>query len=136
MSSSRISVPVRAPVPDHELLVDLLGRIPDPRRRRGIRHPAGALIAVAVCAVMAGARGFTAIGEWARDAGTVAMARLGLERGAGSGGRVDDATPVREAGRGPSRRRAGGVGRNADHTRRGPTGDRDRRQDCEGCSRR
>ncbi|MDO0925027.1 transposase family protein [Streptomyces sp. TG1A-8] len=47
----------------------------------------GALIAVAVCAVMAGARGFTAVGEWARDAGAVAMARLGLERGS-----VDEST--------------------------------------------
>ena len=41
----------------------------------------GALIAVAVCAVMAGARGFTAIGEWARDAGVVAITQLGLVRG-------------------------------------------------------
>lgn len=47
----------------------------------------GALIAVAVCAVVAGARGFTAIGEWARDAGVAALARLGLERG-----RVDEST--------------------------------------------
>ncbi|MDX3349474.1 ISAs1 family transposase [Streptomyces anthocyanicus] len=59
----------------------------DPRRRRGVRHPAGALIAVAVCAVVAGARGFTAIGEWARDAGGVALARMGLERGG-----VDEST--------------------------------------------
>ncbi|MFD4144278.1 ISAs1 family transposase [Streptomyces sp. NPDC058572] len=87
MPSSRIHTPVRTPVPDHEVLVDLLGRIPDPRRRRGVRHPVGALIAIAVCAVMAGARGFTAIGEWARDAGAVAMTRLGLERGS-----VDEST--------------------------------------------
>jgi hypothetical protein len=75
------------PVPDHELLVDLLGRMPDPRRRRGVRHPVGALIAVAVCAVTAGARGFTAIGEWARDAGAVAVKQLGLVRGS-----VDEST--------------------------------------------
>ncbi|WP_246353307.1 ISAs1 family transposase [Streptomyces fulvorobeus] len=80
MPSSRISAPVRTSVPDHELLVELLGRIPDPRRRRGVRHPVGALLAVAVCAVISGARGFTAIGEWARDAGAVALTRLGLER--------------------------------------------------------
>jgi hypothetical protein len=87
MPWSRICAPVRTPVPDHEFLFDLLGRIPDPRRWRGVRHPVGALIAVAVCAVMAGARGFTAIGEWARDAGAVAMTRLGLERGS-----VDEST--------------------------------------------
>ncbi|MYS32891.1 ISAs1 family transposase [Streptomyces sp. SID4920] len=61
--------------------------MPDPRRRRGVRHPVGALIAVAVCAVMAGARGFTAIGEWARDAGGAALERLDLERG-----KVDEST--------------------------------------------
>ena len=87
MSSSLIPAPVRAPVPDHELLVQLLGRIPDPRRRRGIRHPARALIAVAVCAVVADARGFTAIGEWAWYAGGAALERLGLERGG-----VDEST--------------------------------------------
>lgn len=87
MPSSCICVPVRTPVPERELLVDLLGRMPDPRRRRGVRHPVGALIAVAVCAVMAGARGFTAIGEWARDAGAVAVKQLGPVRGS-----VDEST--------------------------------------------
>ncbi|MEW2467968.1 ISAs1 family transposase [Streptomyces sp. NPDC046994] len=87
MSSSRIPAPVRTSVPDHELLVEVLGRIPDPRRRRGVRHPVAALIAVAVCAVTAGARGFTAIGEWACDAGAAALTRLGLERGS-----VDEST--------------------------------------------
>ncbi|MGW3240459.1 ISAs1 family transposase [Streptomyces olivaceus] len=87
MSSSLIPAPVRTPVPEHELLVQLLAGIPDPRRRRGVRHPVGALIAVAVCAMMAGARGFTAIGEWARDAGGAALERLGLERG-----KVDEST--------------------------------------------
>ena len=75
------------PVPEHELLVQLLAGIPDPRRRRGVRHPVGALIAVAVSAVVAGARGFTAIGEWARDAGGAALERLGLQRGG-----VDEST--------------------------------------------
>ncbi|MFF1462904.1 ISAs1 family transposase [Streptomyces sp. NPDC058330] len=87
MPSSLTSAPVRTPVLDHELLVHLLGRIPDPRRRRGVRHPVGALIAVAVCAAVAGGRGATAIGEWARDVGGGALARLGLERGG-----VDEST--------------------------------------------
>ncbi|WP_406177180.1 ISAs1 family transposase [Streptomyces sp. NBC_00996] len=87
MPSSLIPAPVRTPAPDHEVLVQLLAGIPDPRRRRGVRHPVGALIAVAVCAVVAGARGFTAIGEWARDAGSAALQRLGLERGG-----VDEST--------------------------------------------
>ncbi len=87
MSSSLIPAPVRMSVPDHELLVQMLAEIPDPRRRRGVRHPVGALIAVSVCAVVAGARGFTAIGEWVRDAGSAALERLGLERGG-----VDEST--------------------------------------------
>ncbi|MEU9410952.1 hypothetical protein AB0E08_35395 [Streptomyces sp. NPDC048281] len=47
----------------------------------------GALIAVAVCAVVAGAWGFTANGEWARDAGGAAPERLGIGRGG-----VDEST--------------------------------------------
>src|ERR1044072_7236405 len=70
------------PVLDHELLVHLLGRIPDPRRRRGVRHPVGALIAVAVCAVVAGARGVTAMGGGAG----CAPARGGGAGGGGGGG--------------------------------------------------
>ncbi|NEA44161.1 transposase family protein [Streptomyces sp. SID11385] len=56
MSSSLIPAPVRTPVPEDELLVQLLAGIPDPRRRRGVRHPVAALIMVAVCAVVTGAR--------------------------------------------------------------------------------
>ncbi|MDO0929904.1 transposase family protein [Streptomyces sp. TG1A-8] len=129
MPSSRICAPVRTSVPDHELLVDLLGRIPDPRRRRGVRHPVGALIAVAVCVVMAGARGFTAVGEWTRDAEAVAMTRLGLERGS-----VDESTLRRPFARLDADRLdavRGGLGRDADRAGRGPAGDRDRRQDRE-----
>jgi len=46
-----------------------------------------ALIAVAVCAVVAGARGFTAIGEWAGGAGSAALKRVGV-----GGGGVDKST--------------------------------------------
>ncbi len=56
------------------------GRRPAPAA--WVRHPVVALIAVAVCAVVAGARGFTAIGEWARDAGPVELGRLGLRSAA------------------------------------------------------
>lgn len=87
MPSSRIPAVVSTPVSRREHLVELLGQVPDPRKRRGIRHPVGGLIAVAVCAVLAGARGFTAIGEWAQDAGVASLARLGLARGS-----VDEST--------------------------------------------
>lgn len=47
-----------------------------------MRHPVAGLLAVAISAVVAGAQGFTAIGEWAADAGTEVLARLGLARAA------------------------------------------------------
>jgi predicted transposase YbfD/YdcC len=49
-------------------LLAALARVPDPRQRRGIRHQLGAILALAVCAVLAGARSFTAIGQWAANA--------------------------------------------------------------------
>ncbi|MFE0646950.1 ISAs1 family transposase, partial [Streptomyces sp. NPDC058877] len=45
-----------------------LSRLPDPRRRRGRRHPLSYILAVAACAVLAGAKSITAIAEWAADA--------------------------------------------------------------------
>ena len=61
-------------------LLDHLGRVPDPRDPRGVRYPLSGMLAVAVCAVLAGARSFAAIGEWALDLGTDQLDRLGLER--------------------------------------------------------
>ncbi|MFJ6068386.1 ISAs1 family transposase [Streptomyces tendae] len=48
------------------------------------------------------------------------------------GGRADATTPVREAGRGPSRHAPGDTGGYEDRTRRRPTGHRDRREDRPG----
>lgn len=46
-------------------LLQALSVIPDPRRRRGRRHSLQSLLLVAVCAVLAGARTYAAIGDWA-----------------------------------------------------------------------
>jgi len=46
-------------------LLTLWGAVPDPRARRGVRYPLSQLLAVGLSAVMAGARSFAAIGEWA-----------------------------------------------------------------------
>src|SRR5689334_20426475 len=62
-------------------LVDLLAQVPDPRKRRGRRHALAGLLAVGIAAVIAGARSFTAIGQWAADAGPEALAMLGAARG-------------------------------------------------------
>jgi predicted transposase YbfD/YdcC len=55
-----------------------LAALPDPRDRRGLRHALAGLLAVAVCAVLAGARSFAAIGEWAADAPPDVLAALGV----------------------------------------------------------
>ena len=61
----------------HRLLAMLAG-VADPRHRRGVRHRLLAILALAVCAVLAGARSFTAIAEWAADADQETLARLGV----------------------------------------------------------
>src|SRR5660398_224477 len=72
-------VPARMRRGDDDLL-RALGGAPDPRDRRGGRCRLAGVLAVAVCAVLAGARSFTAIGEWALDLSVEQLARLGLER--------------------------------------------------------
>jgi predicted transposase YbfD/YdcC len=52
--------------------------VPDPRDRRGVRHRLTSLLSVAVCAVLAGAKSLTAIGEWAADAPAEVLVRLGV----------------------------------------------------------
>jgi DDE_Tnp_1-associated len=46
-------------------LLDDLAMIADRRQRRGRRYALGAVLAVAVAAVLAGAKSLAAIGEWA-----------------------------------------------------------------------
>lgn len=46
----------------------MLARVADPRHRRGVRHRLTVILSLAVCGVLAGARSFTAIAEWAADA--------------------------------------------------------------------
>ncbi|MCA1696205.1 MAG: ISAs1 family transposase [Actinobacteria bacterium] len=55
----------------------VLDAVPDPRKPRGIRHQINTILALAVCAVMAGCRSFTAIGEWAADASEQVLCALG-----------------------------------------------------------
>lgn len=58
-------------------LREYLSRVPDPRDRRGVRHSAGSLLALAAAAVLAGARSFAAIGEWIADVPQRVLAVLG-----------------------------------------------------------
>lgn len=45
-----------------------------------MRYPLAGVLAVAVCAVLAGARSFAAIGDWALDLGADQLGRFGLDR--------------------------------------------------------
>lgn len=62
-----------------DLLAEL-SRVVDPRARRGVRHQLTALLGIGVCAVLAGARSFTAIAEWAADLTPAVRSRLGIGR--------------------------------------------------------
>jgi len=59
-------------------LAEHLADVPDPRDPRGVRHTLTSLLLAAVAAVLAGARSFTAIGEWAADAPPQVLATLGI----------------------------------------------------------
>jgi predicted transposase YbfD/YdcC len=61
-------------------LLDDLTQIADPRHRRGRRHRLTTVLAVAVAAVLAGAKSLAAIGEWAADAPGPVLAALGVRR--------------------------------------------------------
>ena len=78
MPSSPIAT-ARAQQVDQTLL-GVLTRVPDPRDPRGVRYPLAGVLAVAVTAVLAGARSFAAIGEWALELREDQLARLGLRR--------------------------------------------------------
>jgi predicted transposase YbfD/YdcC len=61
-------------------LLEVLERLPDPRRRRGVRHRVGGIVAVALSAVLAGARSYAAIASWAADLTAQQRALVGLTR--------------------------------------------------------
>ena len=63
---------------DRRDLAETLAAVPDPRRRRGVRHPFTPLLAAVVCAMLAGSRSFAAIAEWIADLPATARADLGL----------------------------------------------------------
>ena len=72
-----------APVTDgeHRGLLHALAAVPDPRDPRGVRYPLTGLLAVAVCAVLAGASSFAAVTDWLHDLDEQAQARLGFTDG-------------------------------------------------------
>jgi predicted transposase YbfD/YdcC len=65
-------------------LLAALAAVPDPRKTRGRRHRLVTVLAVSVCAVLAGARFYVAIAEWAHDLPVSVRLRLGIGRRAPS----------------------------------------------------
>lgn len=61
-------------------LIEVLGRVPDPRSAHGRRHPLGAILGLAVCAMLCGARSLYAISQWGRDQGEEVSEALGFTR--------------------------------------------------------
>ena len=49
-------------------LLPVLATVPDPRALRGVRHRLAVILGLALCVVLAGARSFATIAEWAADA--------------------------------------------------------------------
>lgn len=62
-------------------LLDVLATIPDPRHRRGIRHPLPAIFSLAVLAMLTGCKSYQAIAQFGRDKGFALAHVLGFRRG-------------------------------------------------------
>ena len=71
-----------AAVDEHQVcgsdVLSALSRVPDPRARRGVRHQMTTILAVALCAVLAGARSYVALGQWAANACPQVLSALGV----------------------------------------------------------
>ena len=62
-------------------LVEVFAAIPDFRQSRGKRHALSAIFALACCAMLCGARSYSAIAEWGRNYGTRIARALGFTHG-------------------------------------------------------
>src|SRR5919109_1295673 len=62
-------------------LVEVLATVPDPRFRKGRRHPLTAILSLAVVATLAGCKSLEAIAQFGRDRGRRLAHALGFTRG-------------------------------------------------------
>jgi hypothetical protein len=61
-------------------LLEVLRQVPDPRMRRGRRHPLAALLGLACGARLCGYRSYSAISEWGRNYDPAFLRALGFTR--------------------------------------------------------
>jgi hypothetical protein len=61
-------------------LIEHLRHVPDPRKRRGIRHQKVPVLATAICAMLSGANSFAAMAQWGKNCSQKMLARLGCRR--------------------------------------------------------
>lgn len=59
-------------------LLELIAKVPDPRKARGKRHTLAGVLGIALAATLTGARSFVAIAEWATDAAPGVLAHLNV----------------------------------------------------------
>lgn len=71
---------VKLSAPKAEELIQVLLSLPECRMRRGIRHDQTAVLALAICAVLGGARSYVAIAEWAERCDQNQLRRVGCRR--------------------------------------------------------
>ena len=57
-------------------LIEILKALPDPRCKRGVRHRNLSIIAISLCAVICGCRGYSAIAQWASHCSQKMLERL------------------------------------------------------------
>ena len=59
-------------------LIECIAALADPRARRGVRHPLGAMVALAVAATLCGYLSYSAMAEWGRTHGEAVGRALGV----------------------------------------------------------
>jgi hypothetical protein len=70
----------RLPLAGEGGLIDVLEKIRDCRKKRGVRHRLVTIVAIGICATLAGAKSFQAIAQWAAEQSKELRAKLGCTR--------------------------------------------------------
>jgi predicted transposase YbfD/YdcC len=70
----------KLPLEDKGGLIDVLRKVEDPRSRQGRRHSQIGILAIATCAMLSGAKSFSAIAEWAENLSAKQLRRMHCRR--------------------------------------------------------